>query len=77
MADRAQGRDRPKLVAFATMLEGQKIETVELAYETAVELSADALDPMAALGRDCAEPLHDALSRFAALLAAGNLRKIA
>jgi hypothetical protein len=61
-----------KLVAFPAMLEGRKVETADLAYDTAVELSVRALDP----SEDVAEPLHDALSRLGALSAAGKLGKI-
>lgn len=65
-----------RLVAFPSMLEGQKIEPAELAYDTAVELSARALEPTEDPARDVTEPLHDALSRLGALSAAGRLGKV-
>lgn len=63
-----------KLVEFPTMLDGRKVETAELAHDTAVELSTAALEPLDP--SDVAEPLHDALSRLGALSAAGKLGKI-
>lgn len=72
----AEPRPAKKLVAFPAMLEGQKIETTELAYDTAVELSARALEAARDPADDVAEPLHDALSRLGALSAAGTLGKI-
>lgn len=65
-----------ELVAFPAMLEGQKVETAEVAYDAAVELAAQALEPSPDPGRDIAEPLHDALSRLGALSEAGKLGKI-
>lgn len=68
------------LIAFPSMLQGRTIETDELAYETAVELSVEALqppaDPVGDPSRDIAEPLHDALSRLGALSDARKLPKI-
>jgi hypothetical protein len=64
------------LVAFPAMLEGRKVETASLAYDTAVELSGHALDVAETSPADAAEPLHDALSRLGALSSAGAIGKI-
>lgn len=73
MAERSPAK---KLVSFPAMLDGRKIETADLAYDTAVELSVAALQPSEDPSRDVTEPLHDALSRLGALSAAGTLGKI-
>jgi hypothetical protein len=69
------------LVAFPAMLKGPKVETTELAYDTAVDLSVRALEDAGERGADPAaditEPLHDALARLAALSHAGAIGRIA
>lgn len=64
------------LVTFDTLLGGLVTESARQAYSTAVDLAVHALEVADALPNDAAEPLHDALARFAALSDAGLLKVI-
>lgn len=64
------------LVSINTMLNGQQIETARQAYDTAVMVANHALDLAHSDVCHAVEPLHDALSRFAALSQAGLLKVI-
>lgn len=64
------------LIAFPTMLDGQQTETAAQAYDTALMIADHALELAQSDVAHAVEPLHDALSRFAALSGAGLLKVI-
>lgn len=72
----ASRRSPINLITFSTLLDGPVTETAEQAYSTAVDLAVHALDVADTRPDDAAEPMHDALARFAALSDAGLLKVI-
>lgn len=63
-----------RLVQFQTLFGGTKVEGAESAYQTAIDTANEALQAAAHGGAGyLVEPMHDALSRLAALSAAGLL----
>ena len=65
-----------RIVKVRTMLDGERLESVEHAEEVAIEQAVAELEDDTPADAQSAENIHDALSRLDELKKAGMIRKI-